>query len=820
MFAPFSRSSNSVIGVLSLVLLTVPTPESGHVTLPVATWAAMQREIADAAKTAKPDVPVAALGRSLDGRFDKGLLRATLTSRFDVLGEGHVRVPIVDGRASLGNVELDGKRTSLLLEGGMYTVGIDTPGPHTLVAEIFYGKEQDRFARRLAFRIPTDGATAVDILLPERDVDVSLSGGSVTAKNEGDGTRVTGAAGAKGKLDLAWRRRLTHDSPVAMRSEAEMLAVVALRESVLDGVATIAVRVLEGETDRIDLAIPPALEIIAVEGDAVLQWKSEGEGKLAVLLRYLVEDEVRITVKFQAPVDPGAPIEVRLPTPREGTAFSGALGVEAAPGLEVKVIDVKDAETLGSRDVPSELADLSPTPLAHAFRFTQGPTLHLSAARQAEIEMTSTIVDELQASTVILESGLEITKIKLRARNNTRQYLSVALPPGALLTHSLVDGEPIRPARADVKPGDEGGDELLVPLRQSERISGGGRTHVVRPGETLSDVANFYFSDPSAYQTILDGNADVLGGGVEIQEGQTLRIPTRAGATVEESSFVIELAYKREGRQLGLMGVRKAELPRIDVDVVGATWHVYLPAAIEPLGFGANLTQVSALRYDPFRRARDFFDLAFGVRNAWAGSGGSEYQNILSQRKAIWKSEAEAADDGDAVLATFPLVGERYRFKRLLMGRDRPELSVVYAARTVETAARHGTLIAAFALGLYLFSRRRTRGQLASTAIALLALILLAHFFLGLHRRLVWGLDLALLALVLLPLARRAGAWLMALFREPWRLLELIRWRTLLVLLVLSAVLGTVLIFPLFLSSIALVILVGLRLAQAEVRHV
>lgn len=810
--------SLTVSSAVALLLWTLP-PEPGHVRVPVSTWEAMNAELAAAARPSEPEVRVAVLGRRISGHFDKGLLKAQVATRFEVLAEGHVRVPVIDGRASLGEVRLDGKRTSLLLEDGMYTVGLEARGAHELVAEVFWGKEQDRFARRLSFRLPPDGPTALDLTLPERDVDVDVGGGAVVARTEGDRTRVTGGTGARGSLALSWRRRLEHKSATEVRAEAEVLAVIALREAVSTGVATITLRVLEGETDRVDLWVPPALEIVAVEGDAVLQWKSEGDGKLAVLLRYLVEDQVQVRVRFQAPVEPGAAVSVLFPTPREGIPFTGALGIEAAPGLDVKVAEATGAETLGSRDVPAELADLSPTPLAHAFRFSAIPTLSLTAIRQAEVELTSTIVDELQASTVVLESGLEITKLKLRVRNNTRQYLGLTLPPGALLTHSLVDGEPIRPARADVAPSQEAGDALLLPLRQSARIGGPGRVHVVRPGETLSDVANFYFSDPSAWETILAANPEQLGDAGDLQVGQSIRIPTRAGATVEESSFVIELAYKREGPSLGAVGARSVVLPVLDVDVVGATWHLYLPTAIEPLSFSANLTQASGLRYDPFRRARDFLDLALGVRSAWAGGSSSEYKNILSQRKVIYEAEVAESQDGDAVLASFPLVGDRYRFKRLLLGHDRPQLTVVYAARSVERSARHLALLGALALGLFAFARPRTRRELGMIAAGIAVLLVLGHFFLGLHRRIVWGFDLALVILLGRAWLGRAGPALGALLREPWRLGALVRLRTLVAVVALGCVLGLVLAFPLFLSTVLLVSLIALRWAQAEVRH-
>src|SRR5262245_1433162 len=101
----------------SLVLLLIAqVPPDGKVTLPVATWDGMLGELDATKNVAAPDIAVAAIDRRIDGTFKKGLFRATLIARFEVLPGtvGHLRVPIVDGGASLGEALLNGKRTSLL----------------------------------------------------------------------------------------------------------------------------------------------------------------------------------------------------------------------------------------------------------------------------------------------------------------------------------------------------------------------------------------------------------------------------------------------------------------------------------------------------------------------------------------------------------------------------------------------------------------------------------------------------------------------------------------------------------------------------------
>lgn len=807
--------------LLTLTLHALPGAPEGEVKVPVDRWDRLETEANPKPPESLPSVASAALDRTISGRFRKGLFTGTLSARFVVLGQGHVRVPVIDGRASLGSVTLDGKRTSLRLDGDMYTVGVDGAGKHELKAEMFWGREQDRFTRRLSFKIPSDGPTRFEVLIPERDIEAKLESGVLTVeRSEAEGTLLGGNTGRAGQVSLAWNRRMTHEGHAAMKSEAKEHAVLTVRESLVTGLAIFDVRVLEGETDRIELVVPEQLEILRVDGDAVLQWRSEGKGKLTVLLRYLVDSEVKIRVRFQLPVDPDKPLWARVPTADPKIATTGSLGIQAPAGLDVKTIEAKNAEILSARDTPQELSELSPTPLLSAFRFSEPPEIQLGIARHQEVELTSTLIDELQASTVVLESGLEITKMKLRIRNNARQYLSMKLPVGAVLTHSLIDGLPVRPAvsKEPIKEGE--GEALLIPLRQSEKSGRGMRTHVVSPGETLSDIANFYFSDPTAWNLVFGANSDQLPDVGSLQTGQVLKIPARAETSIEESAFVVELAYKTQRHALGSLGRRPLALPRIDIDTLSITWHVYLPSVVDPLKFDSNLTQYSAIHYDPFRRAIDIFESALSGRSAWAGDS-SRYQNILSQRKMIWKAEAAKTGDDATVLAAFPLVGERYRFKRLLLGHDQPEITVQFVKQSVSSAVRALVLLLSFVGGAWLFARRRPARVLGYAVAAGIVGLFIGHYVLGVHRRILWGLDLALLAQVARPWLSALWARLKLRLASPWELLGLIRLKTAVVLFVGAALLQIPLQFPVLGSSILFLVLGAAWLwsTRGEVSH-
>jgi len=833
---PDLRSIHPVFVLLILLLLPSmaaadPDPPDGAVTVPLDHWVQLLDRVEEGEQVPVPPADVVQLGRRLEGSFQRGVFTGTLDTRFRLLegadsDDSVVRVPVLDAATSIDQVLLDGEPTSLLQEGSMYTVGVSGAGDHRVQLRFFQGRDDERFSRELRFALPPSGPTAVSVVVPEQDIEARLAGGAITGNRASDGgTRVEGQLDSRGLLDLSWTRKATHREVSELRAESTMNALYTMHEALVKGVATVDTTLLEGETDRLELSLPPDIEVLDVTGDAVLQWYTDlrpdnPDGpRLAVLLRYLVEagrraeghDRATMQVHFQFPVDLEQPVQLHLPVPAGDIPVTGAIGVQGPAGLEVTVDGIERAEQLTLRDLPSDLLALTPNPLLLGFSFDEPPAVTLGLTRQGELELTSTLVDDIQASTVLMEDGAEVTKLRMRVRNNTRQHLAVRLPEDSTLTHALLDGHPVRPALLEGEPRDDDGlspDTLLLPLRQSERSSDGGAViHRVAPGETLGGIALHYYSDSTRWYEILQHNGHLLSSAADLEVDHQLRIPLPQG--VEESSFVLELAYKRKQPDTGLVGLRELRLPGMDVDTISVTWHLYLPSHLTPLGFSANLTQYDAIHYDPFQRFLGIARRALLGGDAWAGGG--SYESILSQRKAIYREESNRRQGGEDVVSSFPLVGERYRFERILAGDDVPHITVAYAADSLLPWIRWAALAATFGLGLLAVGGRRGStgsGRWLRRGGALLgfaALLVLAHHVLGVHRRLVWGVDLALAVSLLHSHGRAWSSRLRAaLSTGPMALLS---WRVVGSLLLLELGVLIVLGWPLFASCAALIVL-------------
>ncbi|MCB9547915.1 MAG: hypothetical protein H6706_19015 [Myxococcales bacterium] len=772
-----------------------------RVVLPLSLWDRVQAALQPTVPTG-PEERWCALERTLEGRLVDGVLAGTLDVRFEVLHtEGWLDVPLLDSAASLTSVRVDGAPASLRAEGDHYVLGVARPGVHHVQIRFLRGADEDE--RAVEVELPEAGPTHVSILVPAVGIDATLASGVVTARRaEGGGTRLVGEA--NGPVRLSWRAA-DETAEVPLRARARQATLLTLDASLVTGRTQVTLTVDEGETDRAELAVPDGVEVVEVAGDDVLQWRVEAvpdaPDRLVVLLGRLVRDDVDLVVGFQYAVA-GPQVALRLPAPTVAT--TGSIGVQAVTGLE---LTAEGAEPLAPGEVPGELAGMSSHPLHFAFAQAVAAQVKLGVRPNASVPLTSTIVDDLEATTMVLEDGTEIAKVRLFMRNNTRQYLGLELPAGATLTHALLDGHPLHPA----VEGGEGRERLLIPLRQSSQA--GERYHLVQPGENLGAIAYIHYSNPQKWPLIVDANGQ-LAGPEDVRPGQRLRIPPQPGVEVEESRFVFEFAWRRQGERLGAWGTERLRLPALDVDVVKATWHVYLPQAVVPLRFGGNLTAYSALRYDPFRR--------FGMFLRQALVADAEAATAADLRAALHQAEATAAADARVGLGAFPLVGTRYRFKRLLLGAETAEVTIQYLGCTWSDAAGRGALLLGLLLALLVL---RPGTGLKSGALGLLLLVpalVAGHAITGVHRHLVWGFDLGLLLL----LARHRGApalqAIRAWLRAPRLPTERLTIRTALTWLGLLAIVRVIATYPLLASLTALVVLTltWIRARQRpELRH-
>lgn len=765
----------------------VAMPPTNRVSVDLATYEALQAELRHLRKPPNAPRTFAFVGRTVEASFEQGVIRGRLVAEVEVLSDDPVDIPLLARSASLESVRINGQPSVALRDrplpvqssagqttDGYFTVRAPAPGRHAVEVRFALGRQRARFARNAVFILPPAPVTTLALTLPEPDVTVQIDGGTIRSQRSGGGgTTVHAHLGARGPFTVRWRPRVHAGTELARELETEVLARLRLADGLVDLNSTLTYRVVSGETDRVRFRVPAGLEVIRVGGPAVLQWYAEPLDKddkaITVLLRHLVDDQASVEVQARAP-RPDDHVTPRFITPLEAAFAGGFAAIEARSGYGLEVEQLDGAEEVSLRTIPEALRNASDRPFRYAFKLIRAaPQLRLKVHQNQELNLTQAVIDDIQVSSVQVEHGIEITKLSLHVRNNTRHYLHAVLPPKAELTHALIDGTPLT-----IAEGPDG--SILIPLIQSERLGAKPRQHRIRPGDTLTQLALRYFNDTEAWQDIVNANPD-LHSAYDLSVGAAIRIPRQArGLTFEESAFVIELAYKRRRPPLGRLGRRRIELPTFDVPIMSAVWHLYFPSAYDPLAVSSNLRPLTKIRYGLFNRIHQLLADANTSQRAYAGGDG--YSNILLSRKAIYRKEQKRRVT--EALSSFPLVGTRYRFKRVLLGNEPAFVELTYVdQRLLEPIPilAFGVFVIVAFIWAWGLGRQTVRELLASRqtvtfAAACLLFLLVGHYVLGTYRAALYGMNVGLLGALgfrLLPTAQ------IRLPRLSWRALLSIR---------------------------------------------
>ncbi len=230
---------------------------------------------------------------------------------------------------------------------------------------------------------------------------------------------------------------------------AEVMNWWTVGENLVSGRALVRYDIQNAPVKEFRLRVPAQFKNVEITG-ANLRRRDQATNEWRVELQNKVIGTYTLSVTWE---EPATITEKETTLAVEGVSAlgvereTGALAVVARPPLQVTP-QAASAEL--TRVDPLELPDWTgradPATVA-AYRYLRpGYSLALTALRHKPADVLQTLVDEARLSTVIAGDGQMMTELALTVRNNGRQFLEIALPPGAEVWSAFVAGEPVRPS--------------------------------------------------------------------------------------------------------------------------------------------------------------------------------------------------------------------------------------------------------------------------------------------------------------------------------------------------------------------------------------
>jgi len=424
---------------------------AGWVVIPVKEYNDLHAGAFPAAREAENAPLDATLTRiEYDMRVQDGVASGRATLTVDVLKEGWVRIPVPSGLL-VREARLDGKPLSLV--GGAAL--LSKKGRSVLLLDVALPVTRAGVWEQVALPATASGVTCAKVVGAAPDIELQVAGGILSEEAEGSWV----AYGSGGQLTFSWKRKVEErrvDLPLRMRGSLVELA--SLGEDSTSINAEVHFEVTQGSASQAKVRIPEGVTVNQVPGAAVADWNVK-DGVLTVDLLEPAEHGVNFVIQAEAHLPRDGAIEIPLLRLEDVERETGGVAVELLGPAEMKQWNPLGLETAEASELGAMVAARQSPSLA-VYRLRNGAqtrSLNIEVARYAQQAVLTANVEEARYRVLMSAGGKTLVQARYAVRNNQRNFVKIALPAGATVWSSSLEGLPVRPGR-----GADG--SLLFPL--------------------------------------------------------------------------------------------------------------------------------------------------------------------------------------------------------------------------------------------------------------------------------------------------------------------------------------------------------------------
>jgi hypothetical protein len=368
----------------------------------------------------------------LHGELSEERARFRLTARARVPLPRGGRLEVLGGEAALaGFTAPEGVR--LRFERGAYVAEFDRAGEFPLAFEFDAAVRRTNGWREVFFTVAPAAVLPVTLTGLSADTQLRCAG---AARPERRGEVFESHLPPDGRVRLAWQEGRP-EAEGRLFFAAEALEQVTLSPGLLRQAAALEFRVMQGEMQRVVLALAGGAAVTRVQGGAVLSWEvlpagSDGRRRLQVQLNAPQKDTFHLSVHLEQALDafPQTVAVTRL-APEGATRFAGYLRVAAQGAVRLDALEAAGLAQISPEQIPASDTARALAPAAartvFAYRFA-GPDQRLRL--QAD-----DILPELAVSAVLAyhlgetELGIE-AEFEVDVREAPLREVQVRVPAG------------------------------------------------------------------------------------------------------------------------------------------------------------------------------------------------------------------------------------------------------------------------------------------------------------------------------------------------------------------------------------------------------
>jgi hypothetical protein len=443
---------------------------AGHVTLPVDEY---NRLIELASKPAKkgeaPPVPYTLQSAELKLAVEGETVAGTVDLRGEVLFQGALKAPLVTGM-TIVDATRSGGPLPLVQEGGTHSAVL--AGPSEFTISLRAGLPLAIEAGRAAFTVQAPAASAVRMTLtvPGEFTQVAVTPGLITERASNGGKTIVQATLVPGKpATVSWASRMAAVQaapPKEARFLSDVKTLITVGEAEIAMSSLAAVTVVQGEPQEFALEIPAGYEITGATGATLAASEVRGQ---SVALKVAGDGPSHEFLISMVKASVGAKAELALPGFHASQRETGEVLIEGEGTMELAAAEHGGLRRMDVKEGSAQLRALAKHGVHASFRYMkhagEAPALAMEWTRFPDTPVAAAVAERAQVTTLVTTEGRSLTEVKMTVRNQSQQFLKVALPAGAQILSADVAGVKVKPLT--------GADGDRVPLlRQGFRPAG------------------------------------------------------------------------------------------------------------------------------------------------------------------------------------------------------------------------------------------------------------------------------------------------------------------------------------------------------------
>lgn len=404
---------------------------------------------------------------------DRYMIRFKASYVIRTFSDNGALVPIISRKLNLESLTLDGRESAWVEKKDYFNVLITSKGRHNVHGEFTIILDARKWPRNLDLPLVKIPGSEIILDVPDTDTKAAFNPGVALDTRPGrTGDRIHGYIPAVSATNIRWLKKNEAKKSVPLKMDGTIHTYVSLEEKGANCLSGVSFRILQGETNQFQVQVPDSIDILEVSTpnreNTISQWFTEksGPGKIIhIYSSYRQNKDFKVRLSYErTETKPNYTFSVPHLYPLGVERYEHLIAVGSKNNVEINEDRVNGLERRDVRFIPGEIRGFAgKNALFYYKSLAVDFKLDFKIKSHEKAPMVTTVIENVEANSVLTETGTLMTKATYHIKNNQSQFLKLALPENAKLLNVFLSDKEVQPALD--------GRHLLIPISKSADAS-------------------------------------------------------------------------------------------------------------------------------------------------------------------------------------------------------------------------------------------------------------------------------------------------------------------------------------------------------------